>query len=41
MLDADRADTIRLSVAEARELGESALLRIGYPTDEEIGRAHV
>jgi LDH2 family malate/lactate/ureidoglycolate dehydrogenase len=34
MLDADRPDTIRLSVAEARLLGERALHRIGYPTDE-------
>jgi len=34
MLDADRPETIRLTVAEARSLGASALRRIGYPTDE-------
>lgn len=34
MLDPDRPDTIRLSVAEARALGEGALRRIGYPADE-------
>lgn len=34
MLDADRPDTVRLSVAEARTLGEAALQRIGYPADE-------
>src|SRR5271169_8371 len=34
MLDPDRPDTIRLTIAEARELGESALHRIGYPADE-------
>src|SRR5215469_2864521 len=34
MLDADRPDTVRLSVAEARALGEMALQRIGYPADE-------
>src|SRR5487761_2486183 len=34
MLDLDGPDTLRLSVAEARQLGESALHRIGYPPDE-------
>ena len=34
MLDADRPDTVRLSVADARALGEAALQRIGYPADE-------
>jgi LDH2 family malate/lactate/ureidoglycolate dehydrogenase len=34
MLDADRPDGVRLSVAEARALGEAALHRIGYPADE-------
>src|ERR1700748_3636527 len=34
MLDADRPEGVRLSVAEARALGESALRRIGYPGDE-------
>src|SRR5580698_9934329 len=34
MLDPDRPDTIRLTIAEAGELGESALHRIGYPADE-------
>ncbi|HET7880898.1 MAG TPA: Ldh family oxidoreductase [Acetobacteraceae bacterium] len=34
MLDVDRPDGVRLSVAEARALGEAALLRIGYPADE-------
>ena len=34
MLDADRPDGVRLSVAEARALGEAALQRIGYPADE-------
>jgi len=34
MLDADRPDGVRLSVAEARALGEAALRRIGYPADE-------
>ena len=34
MLDQDGPDTIRLGVAEARELGEATLRRIGYPADE-------
>jgi len=34
LLDHDAPDTLRLSVAEARQLGESALQRIGYPPDE-------
>ncbi len=34
MLDPDRPDGLRLSVAEARVLGETALQRIGYPADE-------
>src|SRR5215472_8886016 len=34
MLDPDRPDTVRVSVAEARALGLSALRRIGYPADE-------
>jgi LDH2 family malate/lactate/ureidoglycolate dehydrogenase len=34
LLDQDGPDTIRLGVAEARELGEATLRRIGYPADE-------
>ena len=34
MLDPDRPDGVRLSMAEARALGEAALQRIGYPADE-------
>src|SRR6476659_8625356 len=34
MLDPDRPDGVRLSVAEARALGEATLQRIGYPADE-------
>src|SRR5271166_4164669 len=34
MLDSDRTDGVRLSVAEARALGEATLQRIGYPADE-------
>src|SRR5215469_16011630 len=34
MLDANRPDTVRFSVAEAHALGEAALQRIGYPADE-------
>jgi LDH2 family malate/lactate/ureidoglycolate dehydrogenase len=34
MLDPDRPDAVRLSVAEAHALGEAALQRIGYPEDE-------
>ena len=34
MLDPDRSDGVRLSVAEARALGEATLQRIGYPSDE-------
>jgi LDH2 family malate/lactate/ureidoglycolate dehydrogenase len=34
MLDPDRPDGVRLSVAEARSLGETTLRRIGYPADE-------
>ena len=34
MLDADRPDGLRLSVTEARALGERALQRIGYVADE-------
>ena len=33
-LDADTPETLRMSVAEATALGESALQRIGYPADE-------
>ena len=34
MLDPDSPDTIRLTVSEARQLGEATLRRIGYPVDE-------
>jgi LDH2 family malate/lactate/ureidoglycolate dehydrogenase len=34
LLDPDGPGTLRLSVAEARELGEASLRRIGYPADE-------
>jgi LDH2 family malate/lactate/ureidoglycolate dehydrogenase len=34
MIDRDRPDSVRLSVAQARALGEAALQRIGYPADE-------
>ena len=34
MLDPDRPDGVRLSVEEARALGEATLQRIGYPADE-------
>ena len=34
MLDPDRLDGIRFSVAETRALGETSLQRIGYPADE-------
>jgi len=34
MIDADGPDTIRLTVGEARQLGEATLRRIGYPADE-------
>ncbi|HEY7578355.1 MAG TPA: Ldh family oxidoreductase [Acetobacteraceae bacterium] len=34
MLDPDRSDGVRLSVAEARALGEASLRRIGFPADE-------
>ncbi len=34
MLDPDRPDGVRLSVADARALGETTLRRIGYPADE-------
>src|SRR5690348_6842174 len=34
MLDPDRPDGVRLSVADARILGETTLQRIGYPADE-------
>jgi len=34
LLDPDSPDTLRLSVDQARELGEAALRRIGYPADE-------
>ncbi len=33
-LDTDTPDTVRMSVAEATALGESALQRIGYPAEE-------
>jgi len=33
-LDADTPDTVRMTVAEATALGESALKRLGYPDDE-------
>ena len=34
MLDPDRPDAVRLSVADARALGEATLRRIGYPADD-------
>jgi LDH2 family malate/lactate/ureidoglycolate dehydrogenase len=34
LLDPDTADTVRMTVAEATELGKGALCRIGYPVDE-------
>ena len=34
LLDADAPDTVRVSVADARELGEGALHRLGFPVDE-------
>jgi LDH2 family malate/lactate/ureidoglycolate dehydrogenase len=34
LLDPDDPDTLRLSVVDARELGEATLRRIGYPADE-------
>ena len=34
LLDADTADTVRMSAAEAHALGMRALLSIGYPEDE-------
>jgi len=34
VLDEDGPDTLRLSVSDARELGEGTLRRIGYPADE-------
>ena len=34
MLDPDRPDTVRLSVTDARALGEATLRRIGYPADD-------
>jgi LDH2 family malate/lactate/ureidoglycolate dehydrogenase len=34
MLDRDRPDGVRLGIAEARALGETALQRTGYPGDE-------
>jgi LDH2 family malate/lactate/ureidoglycolate dehydrogenase len=34
MLDPDRSDGVRLSVAEARALGEASLRRTGFPADE-------
>jgi LDH2 family malate/lactate/ureidoglycolate dehydrogenase len=34
LLDSDGPDTIRLDVADARQLGEAALHRIGFPADE-------
>ena len=34
LLDVDTPDTVRLAVAQAAELGERALRRIGYPDDE-------
>src|SRR6476646_1720473 len=34
MLDPDRPDGVRLSVADARALDETTLQRIGYPADE-------
>jgi LDH2 family malate/lactate/ureidoglycolate dehydrogenase len=34
VLDPDAPDTIRLTVFEARQLGEATLRRIGYPSDE-------
>jgi LDH2 family malate/lactate/ureidoglycolate dehydrogenase len=34
LLDADRPDTVRLTVAEATELGEQALRRVGYSGED-------
>ena len=34
LLDADEADTVRLTVAEARAIGETAVQRIGYAAEE-------
>jgi len=34
MLDADRPDTVRLSVAEATALGERTLMRVGYSGED-------
>ena len=34
MLDPNGPDTIRLDVADARQLGEATLRRIGFPADE-------
>jgi LDH2 family malate/lactate/ureidoglycolate dehydrogenase len=34
LLDADRPDTVRLTVAEATELGERALQRVGYSGED-------
>ena len=31
LLDTDHPDTVRLSVADARTIGEAAMQRIGYP----------
>lgn len=34
LLDADEADTVRLTVAEARAIGETAVQRIGYTSED-------
>jgi LDH2 family malate/lactate/ureidoglycolate dehydrogenase len=39
MLDPGRPDGVRLSVADARALGEATLQRIGYPADEAAWRS--
>ena len=36
MLDPDRPDGVRLSVADARALGEATLQRIGYPAESAL-----
>lgn len=34
LLDSDESDTVRLTVAEARDIGETAVKRIGYSADD-------
>ena len=42
LLDIDRDDTVRLSVSEAQELGEKALRKLGFASDEaSIVAAHL